>query len=233
MSAPPIHIVVVEDIAPLRHLMVSLLTKEGHHVKGLESAEEIDDEGGNQLFDLLITDLNLPGENGLSLTRRFRQAQPTSGIIIVTAKDQVDDKVTGYEHGADIYLTKPIIPEELTAAVNAFARRHTALKRQALTSTPMLILDSHHLTLQNGEQIVSITHDEALILAGLARAPDHRLEPWQILECLKLEQDYSKAALEVRITRLRKKITKTGYTLPAIKKIRGSGYQLILTLDIL
>lgn len=224
-TSPFLNITVVEDDEPLRELFTTVLRSEGHHVTSLEDAESINDEGGSQLIDLLITDLNLPGENGLSLARRFRNVQPAAGVMMVTALDQVKDKVLGYEHGADIYLTKPIDPAELTAAVNSFARRLDEYSHPS-RSTGKLTLHSEQLSLHGETLSVSITRDETLILASLARAPGYMLEYWQLLELLEIDASQSKSALEVRIVRLRKKIREVGYTLPAIKCIRSKGYQL-------
>ncbi|MBT8007490.1 MAG: response regulator transcription factor [Gammaproteobacteria bacterium] len=231
MNSNSLNITVVEDDKALRALIVSVLRKEGHQVSGLESAESIDDEGGTRLIDLLITDLNLPGESGLSLARRFRDAQPEAGVMMVTALDQVQDKVSGYEHGADIYLTKPIEPSELLAAVRSFSRRLFECKLER-NSDSTLILKPDHLNLKGKNSTVSISHDEALILAGLARAPGHILEYWQLLEILEIDAPYSKSALEVRIVRLRKKITEAGHEAPSIKSVRGKGYQLSLPISI-
>jgi two-component system OmpR family response regulator len=230
MQQPPsLNITVVEDDPSLCELIVTTLRAQGHHVVGLEDAESIDDEGGSLIIDLLITDLGLPGESGLSLSQRFRQAQPGAGVMMVTAMDKVADKVNGYEHGADIYLTKPVDPAELNAAVRAFARRHNERRS---TSSNLLTLNPSQLSL-NGEQgSVSISRDEALILAGLARAPGQMLEYWQLLELLEMETSHPKSALEVRIVRLRKKITEAGHHAPSIKSVRSKGYQLSLPLRI-
>ena len=232
MTHNGLNITVVEDDDSLRELIVSVLRSEGHQVVGLEDAESIDDAGGSQLIDLLITDLSLPGENGLSLARRFRAAQPGSGVMMVTARNQVEDKVSGYEHGADIYLTKPIDSAELVAAVPTLARRHNELK-QVSEEHSALILNPSQLSLQGKNSLVSITHDDARILSSLARAPGHVLEYWQLIDLLNIEGEKSKAALEVRIVRLRKKIVEAGYTLPAIKSIRSKGYQLLLPMRII
>ena len=227
-----LNITIIEDDEPLRRLIVNALRAQGHHVIGLEDAESIDDEGGSQLIDLLITDLNLPGESGLSLAQRFRNAQPGAGVIMITALDQVADKVSGYEHGADIYLTKPIDPAELLAVVNTFARRHYDLHANDNQGSQFTLYPDQ-LNLTGPAATVSVTRDEALILTSLARAPGHMLEYWQLLELLTMEDtSHSKSALEVRIVRLRKKITEAGYPLPPIKSIRSKGYLLALSLRI-
>jgi CheY-like chemotaxis protein len=121
-------IVVVEDHDALRELTLDVLRDQGHKAVGIACAEEMDEAIGGMPVDLLIADLHLPGEDGLSLVRRFRAAQPLAGIILVTASTQVDIKVQGYNDRADIYLPKPVATEELLAAVRSISRR---LVRQA------------------------------------------------------------------------------------------------------
>jgi DNA-binding response OmpR family regulator len=124
--ATPLNIVVVEDNHDLREAIVEVLTAQGHRVLGLSCAEELGDEGAQAVIDLLVVDLNLPGEDGVSLTRRLRATQPGLCILMMTARDSVRDKVSGYEAGADMYLTKPVSIEELTAAVTSVDRRLNA-----------------------------------------------------------------------------------------------------------
>ena len=124
--ATHLNIVVVEDNDDLREAIVEVLSALGHRVLGLTCAEELGDEGAQAVIDLLVVDLNLPGEDGVSLTRRLRQIQPGLRILMMTARDTVRDKVSGYEAGADMYLTKPVSIEELTAAVQSLEQRLNA-----------------------------------------------------------------------------------------------------------
>ena len=119
----PLNIIVVEDYQPLRSSLIEMVQKFGHHALGFESAESFDDEAKDRNLDLIVIDVTLPGEDGFSLARRLRLVQPALGIIILTAKSDAADKVTGYQCGADMYLTKPVGLDELMGAVNALARR--------------------------------------------------------------------------------------------------------------
>jgi DNA-binding response OmpR family regulator len=231
METLPLKITLVEDIAPQRLLIASVLRRAGHHVTNFEHAEAMSDSDMAQA-DLLVTDIDLPGESGLSLASRFRASRPTAGIVMLTVLDQPDDKVNGYAHGADVYLTKPIDPNELTAVVGALSRRlHET--RMLTTAADALILNTAQLTLQGEQKTVFLSQHEAKILSHLAHAPDHLLELTQILDLLQIEQSpTAKPALEVRIVRLRKKIRAAGYTLPSIKNIRHRGYQLLIPLRI-
>jgi len=231
---PLLNIAIVEDHDALRELMVEVLRREGHHVQGLDCAEALDDSLIRSHIDLLISDLNLPGADGYSLTRRFRAAHPLAGIIMVTARNALRDKVEGYEVGTDMYLAKPVSPEELVAAVNTVARRlqaqHTQSKPQTGTS---LQLDSRHGTLSGPLGNCTLVAAESTLLTALARAPDQQLEVWQLLELLNLDLDtYSKATFEVRLARLRKKLVQVGAQKSSLRVIERGVYQLALSLRI-
>lgn len=225
-----LNIVVVEDHDALREVTVEALRGEGHHVVGVDCAEALADQLGVMPVDLMVVDLNLPGEDGISLTRRIRQTQPDIGIIMVTARGQLAEKMEGYESGADIYLTKPTSVEELSAAIQALSRR---LKRSA-HDAPTLQLDLGKLSLAGKKGEVDLTAYEAAMLCAFARAPGQRLENWQLIELLgKSEVNYSKASLEVQIFRLRKKLTQVGTGAPPIKVLRLHGYQLCVQIVVL
>jgi DNA-binding response OmpR family regulator len=119
----PLNVVVVEDHDVLREVTLDALRVQGYHVQGVDCAEALGDLPFQP--DLYIVDLNLPGEDGISLSRRLRAAQPEVGIIMTTARNSIAAKVEGYASGADIYLTKPCSLEELLAAVRSLARRLT------------------------------------------------------------------------------------------------------------
>ena len=230
-----LNILVVEEHDLLRQVTVDLLEREGHRVTGVESAEAVDDEGGQMPVDLLIVDLNLPGEDGLSLARRFRAAHPHAGVIIVTARTAVGDRVSGYESGADLYLGKPVEPRELQAAVAAIGRRLGERRAGEAAGEPAaLVLESTRLRLRGRAEAgeveapeVELTAAEAAVLTGLARAAGQRLESWQILALLGEDtSSTSKGALEVRMVRLRKKLQQASADPTCLRAIRGWGYQL-------
>ncbi len=219
----PLNIIVVEDHDALREVTVEALRGMGHSVTGVDCAEKLDDECAALTPDLLVIDLNLPGEDGISLARRIRSAQPEVGIIMVTARSQLGDKLTGYESGADLYLTKPTSPEELGAAVQALARRIKAAPQAQ--SAYRLNLPAR--TLHGPQGNAGLSAHEAAMLAAFARAPAGRLESWQLLELSgKQGEEFTKHTLEVQIVRLRKKISPTGLDKHTLQSIRGWGYQL-------
>ncbi len=229
--AAQLSIVLIEDNDDLRELTAEALREEGHRVVALSCAEELEDQSKGESPDVYLIDLNLPGENGFSLSARIRQAQPLVGIFILSARSALDDKIAGYDCGADLYLSKPVSLAELSAALSSFARRHLAERIE--THTPAGALRLVGRDLQGPEGPVRLSVSEALLLTAFARAPSGRLESWQILELIKSDQgELNKSSLELRIVRLRKKLQQVGAPANALESIRSVGYQLNLPVQI-
>jgi len=224
-----LNIIVVEDHDALREVTVAALAAMGHVARGVDCAEALDDELASFRADLLVLDLNLPGEDGIRLARRMRAAQPDIGIIMVTARETMQDKMKGYDSGADIYLTKPTAPEELGAAIRALSRRI----RPEVSAADRLSLNPVTLQLQGPRAAVDVSDQECLLLSAFAKAAEHRLESWQLMEIAAGgAEEITKSTLEVQIVRLRKKLEQAGAAAPTIKAIRGFGYQLCVTLEV-
>jgi len=217
-----LNIIIVDDHKPLRESLVDLMTTEGHHVVGFESAEALWSGCSFGTVDILILDLNLPGEDGIALAQRIRIQNPNIGIVILTARSEPEDIQVGYENGADIYLAKPSSAVELAASVKALARR---LKQNG-SETTGLVLDTFAMTLSGPRDTVDLSASEVDLLAEFARSPNSRLETGAIAHLDEREGEISKAAIEVRIVRLRKKMVAAGAIGQPIKSIRNHGYQL-------
>lgn len=222
-----VNIVVVEDHAALREMTVAALAVAGWQVRGFDSAEALYEARDAQTIDIAVLDLNLPGEDGLALARRLRERQPGIGIVMLTVRDRVEQRVAGYEHGADIYLPKPAASAELVAAVAALARRIVPR-----TDAPAgCELDLAAGQLRGPERTVTLLESEAVLLRAFALAPEGRLETWQMQELLG-EETASLAAIAIRISRLRKKLAAAGAPKEALRAIRGQGYRLFADLRI-
>lgn len=222
-----LNILVVEDYDVLRNAMVKVLTRAGHRVLGVSMAEDVDDEPMGHLPDMYIIDVNLPGENGLSLARRIRQSAPDTHIVLATARTGVEHKVAGYSAGADIYLPKPVDPEELVAIAQSVAAR---LQRKAEAHETHLKLQGSRMLLMGPLGQAQLTQAEVLMLGALARAPNALLEYWQVAQYLGSE---SKDSQEVRVGRLRKKLLTCGADAPALRAIRNLGYKLVCPVEVL
>src|SRR5512146_1786 len=118
-------ILVVDDDQRLRDLLVKYLGGEGYEVKAVHDSAGMDKLLARERFDLLVLDLMLPGEDGLSICRRLRGAKDTIPIIMLTAKGDDVDRIVGLEMGADDYLPKPFNPRELVARIHAVLRRRS------------------------------------------------------------------------------------------------------------
>jgi len=226
--ATHLNIIVIEDNDDLRESIVEMLSALGHRVLGLSCAEHLGDEGAQAQIDLLVVDLNLPGEDGVSLSRRLRRTQPGLRILMMTARDTVHDKVAGYEAGADIYLTKPVSIEELSAAVRSLGLRlHTD---QALQDSEVLLsVQIARLRAQGPLGSIELSPVEVALLTALARAPGQRLAYWQLFEIMNPRGDTASLTnLAVRMTRLRKKLSDIGVNGPTLQVLRHDGYQLCL-----
>ena len=145
---------------------------------------------------------------------------------MLTARHALPDKLAGYRHGADIYLTKPIAPEELCASVLALEQR---IKRFTVAEASGFCLDLEARTLHTPSGSVALRSAEANLLHSLVLAADQTLEIWQLLERLgKAVDEDGKAQLQVLVSRLRSKLAEQGAPAQAIRAERGKGYRLCL-----
>jgi len=228
-------IVLIEDNEALRAATVSVLEDAGFPVWGLSCAEDLNEFSDITTADIYLLDLNLPGEDGLSLAKRLRKAQPQAGIIMITARTDIAQRIDGYKNGADMYLPKPVDPQELVAVVKALcARLGGGPARQAIIE-----MDTQSLTLQGPGGISKLTQRDCLIITGFARAVEQTLERWQLMGLIDPQDNgVSNASLEVQIGRIRKKIehcltaAKPESAPRTITAIRGHGYRLLVDIAI-
>lgn len=227
-------VLVVEDNDELRVATVQFLVRHDVYASGVTCAEEVDEFTDAISPQIYLIDLGLPGEDGLSLARRIRAAQPRAGIVMLTARSSIEARVSGYEHGADVYLPKPADPEELLAVVRSLSLRVT----QEAAPDALLQVHSGKLLLTGPQSEQSLTQRECLLLTALSRAKDHLLERWQILQLLDpTEEGVSTDSMEVCIVQLRKKLmacSGSDSDQPGvIKAVRGVGYRLLVPVQIL
>jgi two-component system, OmpR family, copper resistance phosphate regulon response regulator CusR len=219
-----IRILVIEDEAEIADFITRGLREEGYIVE--HAADGVD--GGHRLnkesWDLVLLDWWLPGPDGLTLLRRFRQEGGAAPVLFLTARDAVSDRVSGLDSGADDYLCKPFAFEELLARVRSLTRRHD--KRQSL----VLMYDdlSVDLATQRAERAgrrLDLTAKEQALLVLFLRHPGEVLTRTRIYEQVWEERyDGLSNTLEVHIMELRRKLEAFGGRL--ITTLRGRGYVL-------
>jgi DNA-binding response OmpR family regulator len=231
----PMRVALVEDDALLRKEIHFHLKQNGFLVFAVNSGRSLDDLLITEPIDALVLDLSLPGEDGISIARRLRVSIPSIGIIMLTARAAIPDRLKGYEAGADIYLSKPVAPEELTAALMSMYRRARLLNQNALSW--VISLQDRSITGPHSDVKVFLTNSEKTLLVGLTQASSHILETEVICEMLSQRpdvDDIGKRALESLVSRLRKKlsgISEEGAE-PALKAVWGVGYQLCIPIEI-
>ena len=223
----PLNILVVEDHDLLRHTMVGLLREHGHNAEGVFCAEDVDQ--ALMTPDIYIVDLNLPGEDGISLTSRLRQSTPHVGIVIVSARSELLDRMQGYKTGADVYLTKPFESEELLAVIESIRLR----RKLQVDAHHGLSLDMKRMLVKGPVATSLLTQAEVNLLVGFSQADEQVLGHGPVAAFLKLDEGAaSRATLNVRLSHLRKKLQMAGAEEPSIRAIRGHGYKLCLQLQI-
>ena len=223
-------ILVVDDDADLRWMVEKYLSKHEYEVTLAEDGVKMREALEKDRFDLAILDINLPGEDGLSLARYLR-GQYEIGIIMLSAAAEVFDRIVGLEMGADDYVTKPFEPRELLARVKSVLRRVQAVAETAPESNKQvrfgdytLDLEAHQLLDGNGDSI-SLTSMEFDLLKAFAENPNKVLDRDRLLS-LSHNRDWDPfdRSIDIRITRLRRKIEVEPSRPQIIKTVRGAGY---------
>lgn len=218
MSAAPAVILIVEDDPEIRQLVSELMRREGFEVEAAEDAAAMDVILGRVRPDLVILDLMLPGEDGLSICRRLR-AQHALPILMLTAKSDEIDRVVGLEMGADDYLVKPFEVEELVARINALLRRASGMVR--LRFDDLEIDKENRRVIIDGEP-VALTLRESQLLLHLVHRLDRVTTRSELLaQVWNTSFDPGSNVLEVHISRLREKLGKHAWR---VATVRGAGY---------
>lgn len=227
MEAEGAKILVIDDDPEIRELMQAYLSKQGFEVDCVEGAEAMDVYLAESRPDLIVLDLMLPGEHGLSIARRLKNDGDIP-IIIVSAQGEDVDRIVGLEVGADDYLGKPFNPRELLARVRAVLRRvrkggEEGAEDRILFGEFELDLASHRLA-RDGSP-VTLTSGEFDLLSILASHPNKVLDRDRILDLLTgAERSPFDRSIDVRVTRLRGKIEPDPTEPVYIKTIWGKGY---------
>ena len=234
-SAQAMRVAVVEDDPLLRKEIHYHLKQNGFYVFAVNSGRSLDELLLTEPIDGLVLDLSLPGEDGISIARRIRASIPSIGIIMLTARSAIPDRLRGYEAGADLYLSKPVAPEELTAALMSMYRR--SQRANKIVGNWVISLSDRSIVGPYSTEKILLTNSEKNLLVGLIQASHHILETEVICEILSQRldaEDIGKRALESLVSRLRKKLLSLSEegSEPALKAVWGVGYQLCIPIEI-
>lgn len=225
MSVPSPRILVVDDDPGIREVLCDYLGQHGYRADGAASASEMDHAMSAGHVDLIVLDLMMPGEDGLSVVRRLSGTPP---VVMLSAMGEDTDRIVGLELGAADYLAKPCNPRELLARIRAVLRRPREEETPAGTA---LMFDGWRLDLLRRElrrpdgEVVALSGGEFGLLRVFAERPGRVLTRDQLLEAARgTESDAFDRAMDVQISRLRKKLD-DGSGRDLIATIRGEGYR--------
>jgi DNA-binding response OmpR family regulator len=222
---PPVRVLLVEDHKPLVRSLRQGLEEEGYAVDTAYDGEEADFKGTSAPYDVVVLDIMLPKMDGLTLLQKWRKSGVKSHVLMLTARDQVEDKVKGLDAGADDYLTKPFELEEFLARVRALVRRGHQVKDPVLKVFDLEI-DTAARTVKRNGQPIHLTPREYGLLEFLAFHRGRVVTRTMIWEHLYDEHDESTSnVVDVYIRYLRNKIDK-GFDPPLILTRWGEGYML-------
>jgi len=234
-----IQIAVVEDNPDLCEELVFQLQHAGYLVCGYADGPAFDQGLIDQCFDIVVLDINLPGETGLAIAHRLRAIDPNIGIIMMTARGTVHDRVTGLNTGADFYLVKPVESKELLAVISSLSRRMAT--SATATNIPIstgaasgsassgnglwkLLPIQRCIISPEGSRIV-LTETESRLLLQLAQAFPNVVPRRQLIESLGYEYlHFDERRLEAAMSRLRRKLRSNDEQLSPLRSARVQGY---------
>ncbi|MDR2853182.1 MAG: two-component system response regulator OmpR [Burkholderiaceae bacterium] len=239
LSVPPANqsdkILVVDDDVRIRDLVRRYLTQEGFEVSVAEDGKALGRTLQREVVDLIVLDLMLPGEDGLSICRRLRTARDHTPIIMLTAKDEDVDRIVGLEIGADDYLGKPFNPRELLARIHAVLRRRPQVEAPGAPSPSNetvrfgpFVFDMGSRILHKGSEEVALTTGEFAMLKALARHPRQQLSREKLAQLARGRgfEPFDRS-LDVQVSRLRKLIEPDPVQPRYIQTVWGVGYVFI------
>ncbi len=218
------HILLVDDDNRIRQLVSRYLTEHGFLVTTASCAGEAYETLDAFTYDALVLDVMMPGETGLEMTARLKE-QSDIPIILLTALGSADDRITGFERGADDYLPKPFEPQELVMRLRAILRRRPAYRpEQPLYRIGRWIFDMRYPELDNDAGAIALTEVEFNLLKALTQKAGHIVSREDVAALCGLSA--GERTIDVQVTRLRKKIEDNPKTPRLLQTARGKGYML-------
>jgi DNA-binding response OmpR family regulator len=220
----PMRILVIEDDRKVANFVQSGLEQAGHAVDVLNDGGAAGEQARAVDYDAVVLDLMLPGRSGFEILRDIRSRKPSLPVLILTAKDSLEDRITGLDSGADDYMVKPFALAELTARLRALLRRGTP--RENVLRLSDLELDSVTRIVRRAGRKIDLKPKEYSLLEYLMRNSGRPITKSLIIEHVwDIHFDSVSNVVEVHINSLRNKLDK-GFAMPLIHTIRGVGYML-------
>jgi two-component system, OmpR family, phosphate regulon response regulator OmpR len=222
------HLLVVDDDTRIRSLLSRFLRGEGFRVTVAESAADARAKLAGLHFDMLILDVMMPGESGFDLVKSLRQTS-TVPVLMLTARDETENRVTGLELGADDYMAKPFEPRELSLRISNILKRAQPVAPPPAAESLRFGPFVYHMArgeLRRGEEMIHLTDREREMLRILAAAPG------EVVPRLALAGDGAAAgerAVDVQVNRLRRKIENDPTNPLIVQTVRGVGYRLVVS----
>lgn len=234
MASDARKILLVEDEKAIRDAVAAYLEREGYWVVGVGDGQSAVEEFEKHQFDLIVLDLMLPKLSGERVCRAIRDTSDVP-IIMLTAKGEVEDRISGLESGADDYLTKPFEPRELLLRIAAILRRVPAVEaaQPKILTLGLLRYDMEKGELWQDDSYIRLTGTEQALLRRLAASRGQPVSRADLIEDLGRgggtgdEVENSERAIDVQITRLRRKIESDPKEPRFLQTVRGTGYMLM------
>lgn len=218
-------VLLVEDDNKIAKLLIGLLTKDGYQVDHAYDGEEAMIYCQQNRYDVIIMDWMIPVTDGIETTKRLRKMKYSSPILMLTAKDDLDDKIMGLESGADDYLIKPFEYRELTARIKALVRRGDRMLKQDIVTVGHLKVNKTSKTVSRNDQTINLTNREYQLFIILFENVGQVIPKNVLIDRVwGLDGDVTPNNLETYIRRLRKKIENSHEKY--IMNIRGVGYKM-------
>jgi len=228
MQPPKARILVVEDDPALLRGLLDVLVYNGYAVKGVEDGGRGLDAGLKGAFDLILLDVMLPTLDGFSICKEVRKKKPGQGIIIITAKGSEDDVVTGFNAGADDYISKPFSLREVMVRVEAVLRRIGKNPGDVEIRFRDIFFDGRNLIAEYQNKTLELTRKEMDIIAYLHHHRDRIVSKKELLTEVwhYADADIETRTVDIHMLKLRKKIAGLIGDTPFVNTIRGEGYRL-------
>ncbi|OWU82119.1 response regulator [Phaeobacter sp. 22II1-1F12B] len=230
MAEMDAHLLIVDDDERIRDLLKKFLMRNGFLVSAARDAAHARRILTGLQFDLVVLDVMMPGEDGISLTRSLRETM-TTPILLLTAKGETENRIAGLEAGADDYLAKPFEPKELLLRINAILRRMP--ETPAATGAPKFLnlgairYDVERGEMWQGEDLVRLTATESQLMKIFSACPGEAVSRTKLVEDLGRDRGQAQErAVDVQITRLRRKIETDPKQPRYLQTVRGAGYML-------